>query len=415
MLASLLGLTVVRVVPAKVLLGLATGQYTLHGGVIRWAAGTPQAGQIVSHLIPAFGGTAASGFSGLGIAGTAATVSGAIPLAVAATPILAGIAAVSGIASTVIGGLSLLNTAKILKASRRTMELAEMNLAVTRAGFATLEQRLTQLEQKLDEIKAGVAAILTLMQIEQRAELRVALDHLNQVGLIKDADVRRELLVHSATTLGKIGQLYEQRLQVASTLAESMACEEYYSIATLAQVRCYAELGEFAMARRIMETMHAHWRTAARTIMTTHLLDDHPEKYLSSQFAGDVSIVELAEWMDFAHNTTKGYAWIDELRTKSDPWYFYKEPSGLHPSRRMVKVSDRDEIVYLRQTISIPAMRKLAARDQALETYAAQYALLEQHQLSLGEFEAQIAAVAPDDQVEGFVILVPNAESLEAA
>jgi hypothetical protein len=113
MLASLLGMTVVRAVPAGALLRLATGQYTLHGGVIRWAANTPQAGQIVCHLLPAFGRAAAPSFSGLGMVGSAAATSGAIPLAAAAMPVLAGIAAVGGLASTVIGGLTLFNTAKI--------------------------------------------------------------------------------------------------------------------------------------------------------------------------------------------------------------------------------------------------------------------------------------------------------------
>lgn len=44
MTSSLFGLPVARAIPDHALLGLATGQYTLHGGVIRWAAGTPQAG-----------------------------------------------------------------------------------------------------------------------------------------------------------------------------------------------------------------------------------------------------------------------------------------------------------------------------------------------------------------------------------
>lgn len=33
---------------------------------------------------------------------------------------------------------------------------------------------------------------------------------------------------------------------------------------------------------------------------------------------------------------------------------------------------------------------------------------MEQHQLTAGEFEAQLAAVDPDDQVDGFVILTPK-------
>ena len=45
--------TVASAIPYETLGGLLTGQYKLYGGVVRWAAGTANAGQIVRHLIPA--------------------------------------------------------------------------------------------------------------------------------------------------------------------------------------------------------------------------------------------------------------------------------------------------------------------------------------------------------------------------
>ena len=41
------GWEVTRLIPVETLVGLISGQYKLYGGVIRHAAGTPQAGQIV--------------------------------------------------------------------------------------------------------------------------------------------------------------------------------------------------------------------------------------------------------------------------------------------------------------------------------------------------------------------------------
>ena len=49
---NLLGLIVTRSIPKEVLVGLLAGQYKMYGGVIRWAPGTEQAGEIVRHLIP---------------------------------------------------------------------------------------------------------------------------------------------------------------------------------------------------------------------------------------------------------------------------------------------------------------------------------------------------------------------------
>ncbi len=39
-MSSVLGMTVTRAIPPEVYQGLVTGQYNLHGGVIRWAPGT---------------------------------------------------------------------------------------------------------------------------------------------------------------------------------------------------------------------------------------------------------------------------------------------------------------------------------------------------------------------------------------
>jgi hypothetical protein len=49
------GWVVARGIPPELLLGINSGLYTVHGGVIRWAAGTANAGQIVRHLIPVDG------------------------------------------------------------------------------------------------------------------------------------------------------------------------------------------------------------------------------------------------------------------------------------------------------------------------------------------------------------------------
>jgi hypothetical protein len=60
------GWILTRGIPYETLIGLATGQYTLHGGVIRWAVGTERAGQIVRHLIIPAGTNLSNVVPGLG-------------------------------------------------------------------------------------------------------------------------------------------------------------------------------------------------------------------------------------------------------------------------------------------------------------------------------------------------------------
>jgi len=49
---TLPGLIVERAIPSDVWTGLVAGKYKLHGGVVSWAVGTPNAGQILRHLLP---------------------------------------------------------------------------------------------------------------------------------------------------------------------------------------------------------------------------------------------------------------------------------------------------------------------------------------------------------------------------
>jgi hypothetical protein len=291
------------------------------------------------------------------------------------------------------------------------MTLAELNLAVTSASFASLERRLNQLETKIDELKATVQEIAIFLQMEQRAELQVALEHLNRIDTIFNDDVRRELLVASAITLGKIGLIYEQRLDKASTLTEAMISEEYFCIAMLAQARCYAELREPAMARQTLESMYERWQRLARQVMMKYLIRQNPEKFLGSEFAADVPIARLANWLDFAYNKQKGLDWIDELRAKGDPWFYYKSLDGLPLSRRLSSESSIKDIKDIYQTKIIPALEKLVARNGMLNTYLAQYELMEQRKLTASEFEREIASIDVEDQVEGFIILEPLAQA----
>src|SRR5882724_8153412 len=109
MVESFLGLTVTRSIPSEVVTGLMTGQYKLHGGVIRWAASTEYAGQIVGHLLP---------FSQIESLGQ-----------------------INALAAT---------TQQVLQIATGTMVMAGLNLAVTTLGFAVFNEKLKNLEGKLN-------------------------------------------------------------------------------------------------------------------------------------------------------------------------------------------------------------------------------------------------------------------------
>ena len=114
------GLTVVRGIPVDMAAGILTRQYTVHGGVIRVAAGHPNAGQIVRHLIP-----------------IQRTAMGIAPFSPLGTPIQ--------IANTIgtyrlMGQVNDLNvvTTQVLQIASNTMILSGLHLTVTALGFGVI-------------------------------------------------------------------------------------------------------------------------------------------------------------------------------------------------------------------------------------------------------------------------------------
>jgi len=55
----------------------------------------------------------------------------------------------------------------------------------------------------------------------------------------------------------------------------------------------------------------------------------------------------------------------------------------------------------------IPSFQKLVTRNNVLEGYVAQYELLKAHQVTPSEFEKEVALLAPEAAVDGYIILQP--------
>lgn len=394
MTPTLVGMTVARKIPTATLAGLAMGHYALHGGVVRWAAGTSQAGQIVAHLLPAAG---------------------------MASPLLAGAGIVTGIAS--VGGLiasgigagfsiaTFFQNKKILKAVGQVMQVSELNLAVTRAGFADLDARLAALNETLLGVKASLTSIQRLLESTQRAELQAALDNLEKLPALRDERVRIEFLTHSANVLAKLRRVYYDQMMEAGSVSGGLGAEEYFLIAALGQVRCYAELREPAMAHQVLTDVICDWRAWARAFAQTRLLGYNPERFLYGDLASHAPLMLVSAWLDFASGESEGLTALEALRTKVEPWYYHRSQDGepRHP-RRSDMIVARDEKLARDRDRIIPALNKLVTRDAILQSHNAQYALMVEHNLTPAELEASIQAMAPQQEDEEQKMLVLMAE-----
>ncbi len=394
MIESLLNLIVARSIPPENYLGLITGKYKLFGGVIRWARGTPYAGQIVRHLIPV----------------NTQTID---------APILAPVSKALGAVNTyqlnnLLGQSAAMQ--QIFQISTSTMALSGLNLAVTAVGFAVLNEKLKRLEGKLTELQQEVKAIRTLMELEERANLGAALRDLLIVVDIKNLDHRDTMLFNSKNILAPISLKYKELLAGADNLEAAMAYEEFFCLTSLAHARCLAELKMLEYARRDLEESSEFWEKQAHRIANKFLLGDNPERFLFSDFVQDVPVSVLIEWLDFAYQEEKGYGWIDDLRGKTRAWYSQDDyvAKGVSAVGKMftrrtgsVKVTEIDQD----KERVIPSFQKLVARNNVFEGYKAQYGLLEAQNVTPSEFESKVALLAPEAAVDGYLILEP-AESV---
>lgn len=299
------------------------------------------------------------------------------------------------------------------------MVLSGLNLAVTAVGFTVLYEKLKNLEGKLNEIQKEVRAIRALMELEERAKLGAALRDLLNVVTIKNQGHREDMLLNSKNVLAPINLKYKELLAGADILETAMAYEEYYCLTTLAHARCLAELGMLDMANRDLEEASEFWNRQAHRIAKNFPLIDSPERFLFSDFAHDVPVSVLVEWLDFANEEEKGYGWIDEFRGKTTSWYSQDDfalraKAGISQVNKMFSRKTRaDKLPRIdkdREWV-IPSLQKLVARSKVFEGYKAQYELLETHNVTPSEFERKAALLASEAAVDGYLILKP-AESV---
>ncbi|GAB4125387.1 MAG: hypothetical protein Fur005_40120 [Roseiflexaceae bacterium] len=390
MVSAIPGMIVERSIPVEVMQGLAMGQYTLHGGVVRGAAGTPLAGQIICHLLPTGVGASAGLFVGAGI----------VPI----------VGAVASVASVALGAVSLWQSHRLHRRMKQLIHYSELQLAVTQSGFHMLSNRLNQIENRLQNIQDTMNRIWDFLQHAHIADLRVSLENLEHIGLLQNPDNRRETLIVAANSLNKIAKIYEQQFAKATALREALLCEELTVIAYLATAQCYAELGETTRARQLLVGMLTEWTKSAQRVFEQFIFDDMPQKFLGSDFAPHISIVELATWMDFAKNESLGLEWIDLLHKQGEPWYFLNDARVNHEPRRKLRRPSLDETYALHTQIIIPAARKLIARQQVLHSYIAQYELMDQIKVkpSFLAIELDRLIQTSSDDSEGVLVLIPE-------
>ena len=359
--------TLERAIPDGLAMGILSGKYSLHGGVIRDAGG-----QIVRHLVPA----ASKAFDPFGLV--------SLPFDIANTLQLRSLSKL---------------TQEIKQISEATMAMSGLNIAVSAVSFGAMYASLKGVESRVAELDNKVNWIKTFLDSGRRAAILNASNELS--SLPSDASHRAYILHQARESLGHVTMHYVAHWDEAGDLLEAMSYQHYFCMAALMRARCSAELGMLDKAEFEIKQSQEEWVARSRKIAQEFILRDDPQRLLGGEYAGHVPTSKLAYWLDFAYGSDKGYDWIDELRCRPNP---------ISLNSLFSKTVSKDEL----QAFS--HLDNLSQRNQVLEGYVSQYGYLKANELSPSEFDKQVALVkasAPDDEL---LLLAPaNDDNLPPA
>ncbi|MDE0029233.1 MAG: hypothetical protein OXU42_07525 [Deltaproteobacteria bacterium] len=285
------------------------------------------------------------------------------------------------------------------------MFLSGLNLAVSAAGFAVLYKKLTDLEKRLIEIKDAVDGIAQLLELKERSKLASALDFLSTV--MQGGGTKAHDLLNSALTVLNPAKM-KYRLLLPDAQAETaMACQRYFALTSLAVAACFAERGMVLEAKHQLDKDFAFWAQQARQI-ASDLLGEHPERFVAGEFVSEVSLREVATWLNFAAGEDRSEAErIDELRSRihlstNKDGNLFRIPLPVKDDKPAVA-----QAIEADKKETIPALRELVARHGVLRGYADQYALLDENGMTPSEFQRRVDGLDQDMLVDGYVILEP--------
>ena len=262
-------------------------------------------------------------------------------------------------------------------------------------------RKLTELDKNLSALKDSVDGILRLLELKERAKLIFALQQLSIV-MEKGPPGERErpFLREVLTVVGPARVTYKELLPDAPTFETALACQEYFALTSLAVAACWAELGRVDAAKDNLESDYTFWAEQARRIAGEDLLGERPERYMAGEFVPDVSLGELAAWLNFIHDEHQSEPKrIDELR-KGIRLYADGKLGVLKPKEIPKETVEADKK-------KIPELRKLLARNGVFQGYVDQYALLSESGLTPAELQKKIDAVDRNMLAHGYVVLQP--------
>lgn len=177
-----------------------------------------------------------------------------------------------------------------------------ISLGVSVMGFAVIAQRLNELEKRLQKAEVLLNKINRKIDLSFYANFRAALDLAMNAFTMSNPENRRSSALQAINRFVEAEHIYTE-LTKTEIEQKSIIADEYLltlTLAYLAEVRCYLELGEYETAMKRFEVGSEVLRSHIHNYVQL-LLTSNPAAYLQPQFKGQIDLRRL----------TKVYQWIN--------------------------------------------------------------------------------------------------------
>lgn len=356
-----IGLTIARQIPPQTLVGLASGLYSLHGGVIRDAGG-----RIVAHLVTS---------------GASASLGQMVPgLSILTSLVQSG--QIWQLGKDVARLQSTLNS--VLSTAAANTALSGIGLVTSIAGFVYLSQRLKAVDDRLARIELQIKDMKAWQESLQRSELQAAVDNARHASAQTDRSLRRSLLIESKRQFNTLSHHYKQQWARCESDADVRSINELYTLAIMGYALVSSDL-KLRDTASDLNVNYRDWRQQARLHTRRLLFSERIDRLMDADYVESLPTTTLVELLDFTHGTCRGIEWIDQLRLDSA-----KNSSVLDnlasaaPERLRKVITDRKSP----ETIELAKM--LCARAQVLDAAVAHYEFLQDRQLTATEYQKRL-------------------------
>jgi hypothetical protein len=177
-----------------------------------------------------------------------------------------------------------------------------LNLGVTMMGFAIVNQRLNELEQRLQQAQELLNRINRKIDLGFYANFRAALDLAVSAMKMKNPETRKGMAIQAISKLKEADYIYtdytDKELDQGSQIADEYLLT--LSLAYVAEARCYLELEAPDAALDRLQEGGAKLRPRIQRYINL-LLTSNPAAYLQPQYKEQIDLRRL----------TRIYQWTD--------------------------------------------------------------------------------------------------------